>query len=185
MHITFALRTLALCTPPPRLTPLRMLSTGFNGPRQQQITERLTAALDPVHLEVLNTSHGRTEDESHFKVIVVSEAFEGKRVVGRHRAVNAAVAEEDGSLGFRAPNPLEDAARCAMPCPLVTPWLPRRRHASAIFALCPVSSRLRVCPQIRSRSAPRRRQQSGRWTVPCQSRRDAEAATAEGWSCDL
>jgi len=121
MHITLALRTLAFCSPSPRLAPLRMLSAGFNGPRQQQITERLTAALDPVHLEVLNTSHGRIEDESHFKVIVVSEVFEGKRVVGRHRAVNAAVAEADGSLGFHsleigaAKTPAEWAVDSAVP----------------------------------------------------------------------
>ena len=73
-----------------------------SGPRQAMIEQRLTQALVPEHLEVLNTSHGRKEDESHFKVVVVSSAFEGKRLIGRHRAINQAVAESDGSLGFHS-----------------------------------------------------------------------------------
>lgn len=32
--------------------------------------------------------------ESHFKVIVVSQAFEGQRLLGRHRQVNGVLAEE-------------------------------------------------------------------------------------------
>lgn len=74
----------------------------FSGPRQAVIEERLASAFAPLHVVVENTSHGRKEDESHFKVVVVSEAFEGKRLVGRHRAVNAAVCEPDGSLGFHS-----------------------------------------------------------------------------------
>ena len=101
-----ALRTLALCgtsmRPAMRASAVRLMSGGFSGPRQQQITQRLTDALDPVHLEVINTSHGRIEDESHFKVVVVSEAFEGKRLVGRHRAVNSAVMNDDGTLDFHS-----------------------------------------------------------------------------------
>ena len=90
----------------------RSLSTNkpFIGPRQIQIESRLKTAFDPVtFLSVENTSHGRKEDESHFKVVVVSEAFEGQRLVNRHRLVNAAVAaadEDDGnsscSLGFHS-----------------------------------------------------------------------------------
>ena len=79
------------------------------------------------YLEVINTSHGRVEDESHFKVVVVSEVFEGKRLVGRHQAVNRAVMEEDGTLGFRthavarvlASDPTDsrpDACRCCARC---------------------------------------------------------------------
>ena len=101
-----ALRTLALISPP--LQPLarqpmmvRMMS-GFNGPRQQELTQKLTDAFKPAHLEVVNTSHGRAEDESHFKVVVVSDVFEGKRLLGRHQAVNKAVMAEDGSLGFHS-----------------------------------------------------------------------------------
>jgi stress-induced morphogen len=47
------------------------------GPRQAQIEERLTEIFAPIFLDVQNTSHGQKSDESHFKVVVVSEAFEG------------------------------------------------------------------------------------------------------------
>ena len=107
LPLTTALRTLALFTPPLRTSLLGRhasgvrLMSGFNGPRQQKITQQLSDTFDPTYLEVINTSHGRVEDESHFKVVVVSEVFEGKRLVGRHQAVNRAVMEEDGTLGFR------------------------------------------------------------------------------------
>lgn len=100
------LRTLALCPQLVRQPTARMLGSGaFYGPRQQELEQKLAAAFDPVHLEVINTSHGGVELESHFKVVVVSDVFEGKRLVARHQAVNKAVVEEDGSLGFRASTP--------------------------------------------------------------------------------
>ena len=76
--------------------------SAFSGPRQAAIEERLTEAFAPTFLDVQNTSHGQKSDESHFKVVVVSSAFEGERLVGRHRAINKAVAEADGSLGFHS-----------------------------------------------------------------------------------
>ena len=39
---------------------------------------------------------------SHFKVVVVSEAFADKRLIARHRLINAALLDEDGSLGFHS-----------------------------------------------------------------------------------
>ena len=72
------------------------------GPRQILIEERLKDIFNPIHLDVKNVSHGQKSDESHFKVIVVSEQFEGTRLIGRHRAINAAVSESDGSLGFHS-----------------------------------------------------------------------------------
>lgn len=94
-----ALRALALC---PLRSTGRLASGGFNGPRQQLITQRLSDAFNPAHLEVINTSHGRIEDESHFKVVVVSDAFDGQRLVRRHQAVNKAVMEDDGTLAFHS-----------------------------------------------------------------------------------
>jgi len=76
--------------------------TAFVGPRQTAIENRLTSVFAPAHLEVLNESHGRKEDESHFKVIVVSEQFEGKRLLARHRAVNEALLDESGALPFHS-----------------------------------------------------------------------------------
>ncbi|MGL4351384.1 MAG: BolA family protein [Plesiomonas shigelloides] len=64
---------------------------------QQLITDKLTAALSPSHLEVLNESHmHRVEpgSESHFKVVIVSEHFAGQRLLARHRQVNGILADE-------------------------------------------------------------------------------------------
>ncbi|MDX1302434.1 transcriptional regulator BolA [Photobacterium sp.] len=64
---------------------------------KERIKEKLQEALSPTHLEVINESymHNVPEgSESHFKVIVVSGQFEGLRLIGRHRAVNAALAQE-------------------------------------------------------------------------------------------
>ena len=74
------------------------------GPRELRITQALTSAFAPAHLEVLNESHGRREDESHFKVVVVSDKFEGvKPLIKRHRLVTAAItAETDGKLDFHS-----------------------------------------------------------------------------------
>jgi stress-induced morphogen len=108
-----AVRTLSVCTPrTPWQRPFAALMSGgaFNGPRQQEITQKLTDVFRPAHLEVINTSHGRIEDESHFKVVVVSDVFEGKRLVGRHQLVNKALMEDDGSLGFRARRSRENRA---------------------------------------------------------------------------
>ena len=60
----------------PRVRSLSM-SSAFRGPMQEQVEEKLAQALEPTHLEVMNESHGRLEDESHFKVVVVSDKFEG------------------------------------------------------------------------------------------------------------
>ena len=74
-----------------------MLATGSV---QDQITARLTAALAPTRLVVLNesASHaGHMGDdgtgESHFTVIVESPAFAGASRVARQRAVNQALAD--------------------------------------------------------------------------------------------
>ena len=51
----------------------------------------------PSHLEVINESYMHRVapgSESHFKVVVVSQAFEGQRLLGRHRQVNGVLADE-------------------------------------------------------------------------------------------
>ncbi len=69
-------------------------------PLADTIAARLTAALAPTHLEVVNDSHhhaGHMGDdgtgESHFTVIVESPAFAGQSRVARQRAINAALAD--------------------------------------------------------------------------------------------
>jgi BolA protein len=63
----------------------------------ESIRDKLIQGLAPLHLEVVNESrmHNVPDgSESHFKVLVVADQFEGKRLLVRHRAVNALLAEE-------------------------------------------------------------------------------------------
>ncbi|WP_144210509.1 BolA family protein [Shewanella donghaensis] len=64
---------------------------------EQIITDKLNQSFSPIHLEVLNESnrhHVPPNSETHFKVVVVTEQFEAQRLIARHRAVNAALANE-------------------------------------------------------------------------------------------
>lgn len=64
---------------------------------QQQIERKLREAFAPLHLEVENESHMHNVppgSESHFRVVLVSDAFADRPLVQRHRAVNAALAAE-------------------------------------------------------------------------------------------
>lgn len=66
-------------------------------PVQNRIQERLTAAFAPLHLELENESHSHSvppNSETHFRVVLVSDAFSGMRQVARHQAVYAALADE-------------------------------------------------------------------------------------------
>lgn len=75
------------------------LSARAAGPRQMRIEKALEAEFGPSVLEVLNESHGRHEDESHFKVVVVSEKFAGvKPLIKRHRMVTAAITKDTGGV---------------------------------------------------------------------------------------
>ena len=61
------------------------------------IEAKLAAGLQPLHLQVENESHRHNVppgSESHFKVVVVTAAFEGKTLVARHRMVNEILADE-------------------------------------------------------------------------------------------
>ena len=63
----------------------------------QTIEKKLGEALHPVHLEVINESGMHSVppgSETHFKVVVVSPAFEGLGLVDRHRRVNEALRQE-------------------------------------------------------------------------------------------
>ncbi|ESQ31411.1 hypothetical protein EUTSA_v10005190mg [Eutrema salsugineum] len=61
------------------------------GVTKEQVEASLTSKLNPVHLEVIDTSGGCG---ASFAVEIVSEEFEGKRLLERHRIVNAALEEE-------------------------------------------------------------------------------------------
>ena len=63
---------------------------------EQQLIQHLQD-LSPTHLEVVNESSGHggyfPGKESHFKVIVVSDSFEGLRLVQRHQKIYAAAGD--------------------------------------------------------------------------------------------
>jgi BolA protein len=64
---------------------------------QETIQQKLQQAFAPIHLEVVNESymHNVPEgSESHFKVVVVSDAFAGEKLITRHRRVNQVLSEE-------------------------------------------------------------------------------------------
>ena len=66
-------------------------------PVENRIVAKLTKSFAPIHLEVINESHMHSVppgSESHFKVVLVAESFDGKRQVQRHQAVYACLAEE-------------------------------------------------------------------------------------------
>ncbi len=66
-------------------------------PVEQRIREKLLAAFSPSTFEVVNESHMHSvpeNSETHFKVVLVTEAFVGKRAVQRHQAVYAVLREE-------------------------------------------------------------------------------------------
>jgi len=64
---------------------------------QDKIATKLTLDFAPTHIEVIDESHMHNVPEnaqSHFKVTLVSEKFEGQPLIARHRAVNASLAGE-------------------------------------------------------------------------------------------
>ncbi|MCP3129914.1 BolA family transcriptional regulator [Shewanella sp. KJ2020] len=63
----------------------------------ETITQKLTDSFSPIHLEVLNESHRHhvpPNSETHFKVVLVSEEFDGLRLLARHRLINNCLAHE-------------------------------------------------------------------------------------------
>ena len=67
--------------------------------RVDSIRSRLTAALAPDALDVHDESHrhaghaGARDGRGHFRVRIVSAAFDGQNAIARHRAVYAALGE--------------------------------------------------------------------------------------------
>ncbi|WP_380058382.1 BolA family protein [Falsihalocynthiibacter sp. SS001] len=65
---------------------------------ESEIHDKLTSAFSPTTLQVVNESHlhaGHSGDdgsgESHFRVVIQSDSFEGMSRIARHRAVHAAI----------------------------------------------------------------------------------------------
>lgn len=65
--------------------------------KQQVLTDKLSAKFTPHFLVVENESHMHSSGkgaDSHFKVVIVSDKFNGMRQVARHREIYQLFAEE-------------------------------------------------------------------------------------------
>lgn len=63
----------------------------------QEVLEAKLAACGPTYLEVVNESgkHNVPKgSETHFKVVMISDKFEGLRLIQRHRMINEILQEE-------------------------------------------------------------------------------------------
>ncbi|TDH67053.1 hypothetical protein CCR75_006932 [Bremia lactucae] len=75
----------------------RLIMTEIVGPMARRIQEKLTAAFLPSHLDVINESHMHNVPkgaETHFKIVVISDHFDGKPLLHRHRMVNDVLKQE-------------------------------------------------------------------------------------------
>lgn len=64
---------------------------------QEAIETKLHKAFSPFHLQVVNESYMHNVpagSESHFKVVIVSDDFNGDRLIARHRKVNTILSKE-------------------------------------------------------------------------------------------
>ena len=85
---------------------------------QSRIEGKLTEALKPSHLQVINESHMHSVppgSESHFKLVVVTDSFEAVPHIRRHQTVNGILREELAgplhALSMETLTPVEWAAR--------------------------------------------------------------------------
>ena len=70
-------------------------------PVKHTITNKLREAFTPESLDVIDESHlheghsgHRPGGETHFRIYIVSRAFEGKSRIERHRMINSTLAAE-------------------------------------------------------------------------------------------
>jgi len=84
----------------------------------QTIETKIHDAIGPAHLEVMNESHMHNVppgSESHFKLVIVSDTFEGMPRVRRHQQINSLLASElNGgihALSMQTLTPAEWSAR--------------------------------------------------------------------------
>lgn len=90
---------------------------------ENRIRQKLLDTFSPVELEIHNESHKHAghagmkglpvNGETHFDIVIVSDAFKGRSRVERHRMVNSALADELAgpvhALSIRAKSPDEIA----------------------------------------------------------------------------
>ncbi|KAI8363340.1 bola-like protein [Mortierella sp. GBAus27b] len=80
-----------------------MASQGEDGPITTGIRGKLGELLNPTSFEIINESsqhahhsamRGVTSKETHFRLNIVSQAFEGKTTIQRHRLIYGALSQE-------------------------------------------------------------------------------------------
>ena len=85
------------------------------------IEHAVQQAFEPVHIELVNESYMHSVppgSESHFKLVLVSNHFDGKRPVARHQQVYSALGEimqQIHALALHTYTPAEWQARAAAP----------------------------------------------------------------------
>ncbi|KAI1349278.1 bola protein [Xylaria sp. FL0043] len=96
---------------PVLLFPRRLLATATmvsETPMEDAIRTKVTEALSPSRLEIFNDSHkhahhkpmqGSTSRETHFRVVIISEAFRSKMQPARHRLVYGLLRDEMAAEG--------------------------------------------------------------------------------------
>ncbi|KAI8976043.1 bola-like protein-domain-containing protein [Pilobolus umbonatus] len=81
------------------------------GPIQEAIETKVSQALNPSIMEIINESHlhahhaamkGNTHKETHFKMTIVSEDFAGKSMMQRHRMIYSLLGDELQHQGLHA-----------------------------------------------------------------------------------
>ncbi|WP_372018800.1 BolA family protein [Pseudoxanthomonas sp. 10H] len=86
--------------------------------RADQIRQALSA-LQPLHLEVTDESHMHSRGlETHYKAVIVSPLFEGRRAIQRHQAAYAAIGplmQQIHALGLHTYTPAEWDADAQVP----------------------------------------------------------------------
>ncbi|CAM6003530.1 unnamed protein product [Sphagnum balticum] len=87
-----------------QLTQQKLVSSTMNGGKTFESITRKLKMLRPVHFEVIDESHKHaghaamsslsTDGETHFKVSVVAECFQGMSLVQRHKMIYTLLSEE-------------------------------------------------------------------------------------------
>ena len=73
------------------------MGNGVNVTTLELIESRLREQLEPIHLEIHDDSakhaghRGATSAGGHYRLVIVSAAFDGKTLIERHRLVNETV----------------------------------------------------------------------------------------------
>ncbi|KAI8629715.1 bola protein [Xylariaceae sp. FL1651] len=101
----------AVPTKRPLFFPRRLLSArtmASKSPMEDAIRSKVTEALNPSRLEIFNDSHkhahhkpmqGSTSSETHFRLVITSEAFRSKMQPARHRLVYGLLRDEMAADG--------------------------------------------------------------------------------------